>query len=59
MRFKWILKTSENQRPLFFPYENTGENEDLGPVCVVWHTPFPKWLLLVECETCEIELLIK
>lgn len=61
MRLKWILKTSENQRRLVLSYENTRENEDLGPprLCYVAHTPFPKWLLLVECETCGTELLIE
>lgn len=39
MRLKGILKTSENQRHLVLFYENTGENEDLGPDCAVWHTP--------------------
>lgn len=44
-----------------FFHENTGENEDLGPPCwcCVAHTPFPTWLLLVECETCGAELLIE
>lgn len=61
MRLKGILKTSENQRHWVLSYENTGENGDLGPpcMCCVAHTPFPKWLLLVECETCGTELLIE
>lgn len=52
MRLKQILKTSKKFRGFFFSFnENSGEKEALGSVCYVAHTPFPKWLLLVECET--------
>ena len=34
-----ILKTSKNQKGLVLFHENTGDNEDLGPACTMWHIP--------------------